>query len=52
LKEGIMDMGKKVANFLYLNLGVILVAINIHFFLAPNQFAAGGLGGLLMRRHY
>jgi len=45
-------MGKKVVSFLYLNLGIILVAINIHFFLAPNQFAAGGLGGLVIVLHH
>ncbi|MCP8967768.1 YitT family protein [Ectobacillus ponti] len=36
----------KLVKFLSLNLGVILMAINIHVFLAPNHFAAGGLSGL------
>ncbi|MGJ7919893.1 YitT family protein [Neobacillus sp. LXY-4] len=45
-------MRKKLIGFIYLNLGILLVAINIHFFLAPNQFAAGGLGGLAIVLHY
>lgn len=35
-----------------LHVGIALVAINIHFFLAPNQFAAGGLGGLTILMHH
>lgn len=35
-----------------LHVGIALVAINIHFFLAPNQFAAGGLGGLTIVMHH
>ncbi len=35
-----------------LHVGIALVTINIHFFLAPNQFAAGGLGGLTIVMHH
>ncbi len=37
---------KKVLNFLFLNLGVILLAAGIYFFKAPNGFALGGISGL------
>jgi len=37
---------KYIGNLLLLHAGVFLIAANIHFFMAPNQFASGGLGGL------
>lgn len=43
---------KKAYHLLNLHAGIALVAINIHFFLAPNQFAAGGLGGLTIVMHH
>lgn len=52
MKEGQLNMKKSILNFLYLNIGVLLVSINIHFFLAPNHFAAGGLGGLTIVLHH
>jgi uncharacterized membrane-anchored protein YitT (DUF2179 family) len=52
LKEGPSKMERKIVNVLYLNTGVALQAITIHFFLAPNQFAAGGLSGLTIVLHH
>jgi uncharacterized membrane-anchored protein YitT (DUF2179 family) len=43
---------RHVFHFISLHVGIALVAINIHFFLAPNQFAAGGLGGLTIVMHH
>ncbi len=39
-------MNKKVLNFIYLNLGVILAAISFIFFLGPNSITGSGLSGL------
>lgn len=36
----------KVTYFLFLNLGVLLMAVGIYFFKAPNGFATGGVSGL------
>jgi uncharacterized membrane-anchored protein YitT (DUF2179 family) len=44
-------MEKKIFRFLFFNLGIFLVSFNIYLFLAPNQFAAGGLGGLTIVLH-
>lgn len=33
-------------NFLYLNIGSLLVAVGIYFFKAPNGFASGGVSGI------
>ncbi|WP_445506368.1 YitT family protein [Niallia sp. 03190] len=38
-------------NLFLLHVGVFLIAVNIHFFLQPNHFAAGGLGGLSIVLH-
>lgn len=35
-----------IKNFLYINFGIILVAIGIYFFKNPNNFAIGGVSGL------
>lgn len=43
---------KQAYHFLILHVGIALVAVNIHFFLAPNKFAAGGLGGLTIVLHH
>jgi uncharacterized membrane-anchored protein YitT (DUF2179 family) len=43
---------KKAYQLINLHVGIALVAVNIHFFLAPNQFAAGGLGGLTIVMHH
>ena len=37
---------EKTLSYLWLHIGVLLMAVNIHYFMAPNQFASGGLGGL------
>ncbi|WP_445488679.1 YitT family protein [Niallia sp. 03133] len=37
---------RNIWNLFLLHVGVFLIAVNIHFFLEPNHFAAGGLGGL------
>ncbi|MFT8322427.1 MAG: YitT family protein [Bacillus sp. (in: firmicutes)] len=42
---------RSIWDLLLLHVGVFLVAVNIHFFLAPNHFAAGGLGGLSIVLH-
>ena len=41
-----MKNGTKAKRFLFLNLGVLLMAIGIYFFKAPNGFATGGVSGL------
>ena len=37
---------KNIKYFLYVNLGVLLTSIGIHFFKTPNGFATGGISGL------
>ncbi len=37
---------KNIKYFLYVNSGVLLTAIGIHFFKTPNGFATGGVSGL------
>ncbi|MGD6816425.1 YitT family protein [Metabacillus sp. 84] len=44
-------MSPKILSFLKINIGLILVAVNIHFFLSPNDLAAGGTGGLSIVIH-
>lgn len=39
---------KQIKDFLMLNLGLLLVAIGIYYFLVPNNLAAGGVSGLAM----
>ncbi|UOR13406.1 YitT family protein [Halobacillus amylolyticus] len=39
-------MQKKILSFLLMNLGSLGVAINVHFFLSPNDLATGGVSGL------
>jgi uncharacterized membrane-anchored protein YitT (DUF2179 family) len=36
----------KIRNFLFVNFGIILLAVEIHFFKTPNKFALGGTSGL------
>ncbi len=39
-------MIKKIWSFLLVNIGVFGVAVNVHFFLSPNDLATGGVSGL------
>lgn len=39
-------MSKKVKNFIFMNIGCILMAIGIYFFKIPNGFATGGVSGI------
>lgn len=39
-------MLKKLWSFLLMNVGALAVAINVHFFLSPNDLATGGVSGL------
>lgn len=45
-------MNNKFKEFIILNLGILLITINIHFFLAPNQFVIGGTSGLSIIIHH
>ncbi len=40
------DTVKRIRDFLVINLGVLMLAIGIYFFKAPNGFATGGVSGL------
>ncbi|PKG23194.1 YitT family protein [Niallia nealsonii] len=42
---------KIIGNLFLLHTGVFLIAVNIHFFMEPNHFASGGLGGLSIVLH-
>lgn len=37
---------KKIKEFLLMNLGVLLLAVGIYFFIVPNGFATGGVTGI------
>ncbi|MDZ5713409.1 YitT family protein [Jeotgalibacillus haloalkalitolerans] len=39
-------MTKKLITFLLMNLGAFFVAVNVHFFLSPNNLATGGVSGM------
>lgn len=39
---------KQIKDFIMLNIGLLLVAIGIYYFLVPNNLAAGGVSGLAM----
>ncbi|WP_431800544.1 YitT family protein [Halobacillus andaensis] len=39
-------MTNKLLSFLLMNLGAFAVAVNVHFFLSPNDLATGGVSGL------
>lgn len=41
-----MKSSFNIKRFLFVNIGVILVAIGLHFFLVPNSLAVGGTSGL------
>lgn len=41
-------MDKKIREYILVTIGSILVAAGIHFFLVPNNLAAGGVSGLAM----
>ncbi len=43
---------KKISEFLLINLGLLLTAMGIHFFKAPNNFAIGGVSGLAIILRY
>ncbi len=43
---------KKTKEFLLINLGLGLVAVGIHFFKVPNNFATGGVSGLAIIIRY
>ena len=36
----------KVENFVFMNLGILMLAVGIYFFKAPNGFATGGVSGI------
>ncbi len=40
------DFMQKLKTFLFMNLGVLLTAVGIYFFKAPNGFATGGVSGI------
>ncbi|WP_273122346.1 YitT family protein [Metabacillus sp. HB246100] len=44
-------MSRTLKEFLLLNVGLLLVTINIHFFLVPNNFIIGGISGLSIMIH-
>lgn len=44
--EKIKERRKTVLNWVVLNFGIILIALGIHFFKAPNNFATGGVSGI------
>ena len=37
---------RKIKNFFLLNLGTVIIALGIHFFKYPNNFALGGVSGI------
>ncbi|MFC7061879.1 YitT family protein [Halobacillus seohaensis] len=39
-------MTKKLLSFFIMNIGAFAVAVNVHFFLSPNDLATGGVSGL------
>jgi len=39
---------KKIKDFVFLNIGLFLVAAGIYYFMVPNNLAAGGVSGLAM----
>ena len=39
---------KRIKHFFYLNIGLLLVAAGIYYFLVPSDLAAGGVSGLAM----
>ncbi|MCA1065652.1 YitT family protein [Rossellomorea aquimaris] len=39
-------MKKNIREFIIINVGLMLISINVHFFLVPNSLAAGGITGL------
>lgn len=41
-----MKSSFNIKRFLFVNIGVILVAVGLHFFLVPNSLAVGGTSGL------
>ena len=38
--------GERVRYFAFLNFGILLMAVGIYFFKAPNGFATGGVSGI------
>lgn len=44
-REG-YERNRKIKNFLLLNLGTLIIALGIHFFKYPNNFALGGVSGI------
>lgn len=44
-REG-FERKRKIKNFLLLNLGTLIIALGIHFFKYPNNFALGGVSGI------
>lgn len=39
-------MKKDIRDYVYITMGILLVALGIHFFLVPSNLAAGGVSGL------
>ena len=44
----IKKQGGRVLRFLLINLGILLMAVGIYFFKAPNGFATGGVSGIAL----
>ncbi len=44
--DKIKERRKTVLNWVVLNFGILLIAVGIHFFKAPNNFATGGVSGI------
>ena len=39
---------KKVEEFFFITIGIILISLGLEFFLFPNNIAAGGVSGLAL----
>ena len=37
---------KKLKNFIFMNIGCILISVGVYFFKIPNGFATGGVTGI------
>lgn len=46
------DLMKKIKEYLFITIGVILVALSLELFLAPNKIAAGGVSGIAIIINY
>lgn len=41
-----MQKYKRVKNFMFMNLGCILLSVGVYFFKIPNGFVTGGVTGI------